>query len=742
MDERETSDGEHDDAEEATSIRRPDASGTPEDTLMRVPELDEPAEAAEAAETELRRPDAEEDAPAGTDASLPEIDDLVSEFAEKLPGGSTTQAFEAAPGDARPSVETRELDELDPDATGLRPALAAESDPSASDEAAPSDEEAVLDDEAMTIRAAPPPPAAAGVDGATAETDVIAPAPGSAGKRIAAEARLPGNDTSSGFELDHRIAQGGMADVFLGRDKNLETKRAIKLVKTHLLRGRDGEEFARRFRAEAETVARLRHEHIVQVQALTTIRDRPAIVMEYLEGGDMASRLGGEPFTLEEALSLMLAMADALAYAHNQGIVHRDFKPANIMFTADGTPVLTDFGIARASLEAGGTSTMTVVGTVIGTANYMAPEQALGKSVGPAADMYAFGKVLYEALTTELPPPEASRGEVEERVQVILKGFMELPSASGRPLAELIARCLDPNEDLRPSALDSKQILDEQLARLSGSVGGFARYRPVFLGLAIGATAAGAAVAAVVLLLADPAPGDMTPAQASTDTQTPAPATPSPVPAVDPRLLKADTFPEGVSIRVDGVELEGAVVRIPDAAQRLTLVAPGRLGRSVDLASGVPGPAALALPRLPEPSFREWAALFDPSHAATTLRTINGAPDAATAAAAFTDPTLRTVAELLWIEANAPTELPTRVEELRALEAAGDASTAVALYSVGQNEDTAALEQAAGEFGFAAATWANHLRREAGRPFIDYDPWFERAADAGLDTRIVEAWRD
>ncbi|MCH2098046.1 MAG: serine/threonine protein kinase, partial [Pseudomonadales bacterium] len=340
-----------------------------------------------------------------------------------------------------------------------------------------------------------------------------------------------------------------------------------------LLSGRDGEEFARRFRAEAETVARLRHAHIVQVQALTTIRGRPAIVMEYLEGGNLADRIKQGALSLEDALKLMLAMADALAYAHKLEIVHRDFKPANIMYTADGMPVLTDFGIARANVAAGGTSTHTVVGTVIGTANYMAPEQALGKAVGPAADMYAFGKVLFEVLTSKLPPAEASRGSDEDRIEAILERFVDMRASHAGPIAELVAKCLDPNEDLRPTAVDARNALQDLVDRLEGG-GALARYKPALIGLGIGASAAIAILAGISILGGSPQTVPIA------NVESPAPVAAANTPWLT-RLRAA--LPAGATLHLDGAPLAPELPVLPNTGTELVIVAPGHVGRIVDL---------------------------------------------------------------------------------------------------------------------------------------------------------------
>ena len=153
-----------------------------------------------------------------------------------------------------------------------------------------------------------------------------------------------------------------------------------------------------RFLREAEAVARLRHPNIVQVHGAGNHGGRPYFTMEYMDGGSLAQHLEGKPQSAREAATLAATLADAVQAAHQNGIVHRDLKPANILLTAEGVPKIADFGLAR-HLDGGPALTMS--GSRMGTPSYMAPEQALGKAseIGPAADIYALGAILYEMLT-------------------------------------------------------------------------------------------------------------------------------------------------------------------------------------------------------------------------------------------------------------------------------------------------------------------------------------------------------
>src|SRR5262249_37659228 len=149
--------------------------------------------------------------------------------------------------------------------------------------------------------------------------------------------------------------------------------------------------------AEAEAVARLSHPNIVQIHEVGTQDGLPYFSLEFVEGDSLDKQLAGSPQEPRKAAELVRTLAQAMHAAHQAGIVHRDLKPANVLLTREGTPKITDFGLAK-RVEAG--SGMTATGAVMGTPSYMAPEQAEGKkAVGPLADVYALGAILYECLT-------------------------------------------------------------------------------------------------------------------------------------------------------------------------------------------------------------------------------------------------------------------------------------------------------------------------------------------------------
>ena len=207
-------------------------------------------------------------------------------------------------------------------------------------------------------------------------------------------------DLSQGrYQVERPLGAGAMGTVVLARDTVLGRRVAIKALAPHLAADHD---FRERFLREARLSARLCHPNVVQIfDAGGGDEDDPFLVMEYVEGVTVADRVVRDrPFSADEVVALALDLSAGLAQAHALGIVHRDVKPHNVLLTADGLAKLTDFGIARA-LEDGG---FTEIGTVLGTAPFMAPEQAAGHPVGPAADIFALGAVLRYAAGGSLPP--------------------------------------------------------------------------------------------------------------------------------------------------------------------------------------------------------------------------------------------------------------------------------------------------------------------------------------------------
>jgi tRNA A-37 threonylcarbamoyl transferase component Bud32 len=199
------------------------------------------------------------------------------------------------------------------------------------------------------------------------------------------------------YHLVEPLGEGGMALVYKAYDATLERSVAIKVIRTE--RGGD-EAFLHRFRREAKALAQLDHPYILKILDYGEQDGMPYLVMPFLPGGTLKERMG-KPLGYMEAARSLAPVARALAFAHQQGIVHRDVKPANILITQSGAFTLSDFGIAKL-LEGGESNQLTATGMGIGTPDYMAPEQWLGKS-GPQSDVYALGIVFFELITGRRP---------------------------------------------------------------------------------------------------------------------------------------------------------------------------------------------------------------------------------------------------------------------------------------------------------------------------------------------------
>lgn len=215
-----------------------------------------------------------------------------------------------------------------------------------------------------------------------------------------------------GYTVLRVLGRGGMGVVYAAQHLKLTRTVAIKM----LLTGRFASpaELAR-FTREAQAIAGLRHPHIVQVYDIGDLNGQPYFTMEYVEGGSLAQKLAGMPQTPTDAASMIATLADAVQVAHDGGIIHRDLKPANILLTADGTPKVSDFGLARRYDDG---SDLTIGGARLGTPSYMSPEQAIGKdgTIGPATDVYSLGAVLYEMLTGRPPFRGDSAADTERQL--------------------------------------------------------------------------------------------------------------------------------------------------------------------------------------------------------------------------------------------------------------------------------------------------------------------------------------
>src|SRR5215212_3549984 len=211
---------------------------------------------------------------------------------------------------------------------------------------------------------------------------------------------MVGKVFSDRYELEELLGTGGMSSVFRAHDRLLDRKVALKVL--HQQYG-DDEEYVERFRREARAVAALSHPNIVTVIDRGEHEGRQFIVFEYVPGENLKALIQRRgPAPVSTALELAMQVARGLSFAHQQGLIHRDVKPQNVLMNGDGQAKVTDFGIARSLDVQHG---MTQTGTVLGTSDYIAPEQAQGHRVDEHTDVYSLGVVLYELLTGEVPFP-------------------------------------------------------------------------------------------------------------------------------------------------------------------------------------------------------------------------------------------------------------------------------------------------------------------------------------------------
>jgi eukaryotic-like serine/threonine-protein kinase len=245
----------------------------------------------------------------------------------------------------------------------------------------------------------------------------------------------PGTVLAGRYRLTEHIAGGGMGDVWRGVDDVLARTVAVKILLPSLV-AEPG--FAARFRDEARTMATINHPGVVNVYDYGADAGVTYLVMEYVEGDALSKTLSQVGrLTPQRTMSLIAQAADALQAAHDKGIVHRDVKPANLLVRPNGTLVLTDFGIARREAAA---SNLTAVGSVLGTASYISPEQASGHGASPLSDVYALGVVAYQCLAGRRPFEGGS--PIEIAVQHVEAIPPPLPPDVPPAARALVERCL------------------------------------------------------------------------------------------------------------------------------------------------------------------------------------------------------------------------------------------------------------------------------------------------------------
>jgi serine/threonine-protein kinase len=255
-----------------------------------------------------------------------------------------------------------------------------------------------------------------------------------------------------------------MGEVYRAHDRKLGRDVALKVLPASFAAdpGR-----RMRFEREARALAALNHPRIAQIHGVEETDGVQAIIMELVEGTDLARRMSGTPMPLDEALSIARQVVEALEAAHEKGIIHRDLKPSNIMVTGDGHVKVLDFGLAKATAAAVDSPTVsaaahTRTGDVVGTAAYMSPEQAMGKDVDRRTDIWAFGCVLYELLTQTRAFPGDSAAEAVAAVLRAEPDWTRLPTAVPSPIHRLLTRCLTKDRQARIADISTaRYVLDD-----------------------------------------------------------------------------------------------------------------------------------------------------------------------------------------------------------------------------------------------------------------------------------------
>jgi tRNA A-37 threonylcarbamoyl transferase component Bud32 len=352
----------------------------------------------------------------------------------------------------------------------------------------------------------------------------------------------------SGYRVLQLIERGGMGAVYLAEDQTLQRRVAIKIIHPEFT---DDPDYQKRFTREALTVAAFQHPNIVTVYSSGWLQGKQYIVMEYVAGGTLHELLLSRRPTAAQAIDIIGRLADALAYAHAREVIHRDFKPRNVLLREDGSPVLSDFGVAKSQATQ---SSQTAVGLVVGNVRYMAAEQALGEAVTDRIDIYSLGLVLFEMLNGDLPATHPVRNRQHEH---------DIERLVGRELGQFIARCLNVQPGVRPSALECRDWLAAYARRPAAIAVGWLAWHAGLLG-----------------------------------------SLRQPVPASTKIAMTLTRLPAAVRIFVDTKPVAGDSIELGAGSHEIVAVAAGYYGevRQITLAAGTPADSlsfALEPTRLP-----------------------------------------------------------------------------------------------------------------------------------------------
>ena len=254
------------------------------------------------------------------------------------------------------------------------------------------------------------------------------------------------------YSLGKELGKGAMGVVYRCHDNVLDRTVAMKQLSVQLV---GDDQYASRFRREAKALARLTHPNIVQVHDFIESEGRLWMVLEFVDGGDLAAHLqSGGRLSAREAVKIVVSAARGLAYAHSQGVIHRDLKPANILLTGDLEPKISDFGIAKLTQSSG----LTQIGSVLGSPPYMSPEQCSGGSVDARTDIYALGITLYELVTGHVPFDGSTSSVLARHIVEQPRRPADIIPGISQDLEDVVLGMLAKNPDQRPR--DMSTVID------------------------------------------------------------------------------------------------------------------------------------------------------------------------------------------------------------------------------------------------------------------------------------------